>query len=69
MLETAHHLCEVDELSKELGHKHINYFLANQQPSTDPYVVRPSRRFSSLHSDTLPPEAVQEVGAIAEEAV
>ena len=31
VLETLHHLCEVDESSKELGLKHTDYFLANEQ--------------------------------------
>ena len=33
VLETVHHLCEVDELSKELGLHHTDYFLANEQPT------------------------------------
>ncbi|KIJ15660.1 hypothetical protein PAXINDRAFT_11773 [Paxillus involutus ATCC 200175] len=31
VLETLHHLCEVDEASKELSLKHTDYILANEQ--------------------------------------
>lgn len=31
VLETLHHLCEVDDASKELGLKHTDHFLANEQ--------------------------------------
>jgi hypothetical protein len=31
VLETLHHLCEVDEPSKEPGLRHTDYFLANEQ--------------------------------------
>ncbi|KAI9573289.1 p115 like vesicle tethering protein [Boletus coccyginus] len=33
VLETVHHLCEVDELSKEQGLQHTDYFLASEQPT------------------------------------
>ncbi|KAG8220521.1 hypothetical protein J3R82DRAFT_3224 [Butyriboletus roseoflavus] len=45
VLETLQHLCEVDEPSKELGLKHTDYFLANEQSTHTLFTLLGSSHF------------------------